>query len=195
MAISYPLSLPDTFGFRAVKLRQVVAATADMSPFTFSQQVVSWPGERWEADVSLPSDYRGRMAPWKAFLLSLRGPVGTFLMGDPDYQTPQGTVSDCLVSGAAGEASVTVVMTGSLLAGDYIQLGAGASARLHCVLQDQDGSGTLDIWPALRRDYNGAPATFENAMGVFRLTRPVTEWEIDTAGIYGLSFQAVEAIG
>ena len=115
-------------------------------------------------------------------------------MGDPDYATPQGTVSSCTLSGSAGDESVTVVMTGSLLAGDYIQLGGGAGAKLHQVLVDQTGNGTLEIWPALRADYSSATVVFNNAKGVFRLSNNVTSWSINNASAYGISFEAVEAL-
>jgi len=127
-------------------------------------------------------------------LVGLKGPTGTFLLGDPDYDTPQGTVSSCVVSGTAGEELVSVVMTGSLLAGDYIQLGDGASAKLHQVLADQTGDGTLDIWPALRSTYSSKSATFNAAKGVFRLSNNVTTWSINNTSAYGISFEAVEAV-
>ena len=85
-------------------------------------------------------------------------------------------------------------MTGTLKAGDYIQLGAGSSARLHQVLLDQDGSGSLEIWPALRADYSSATVVFNNAKGVFRLSNNVTSWSINNASAYGISFEAVEAL-
>jgi hypothetical protein len=85
-------------------------------------------------------------------------------------------------------------MTGTLLAGDYIQLGADSTARLHQVLEDQDGSGTIQIWPNLRSDYTDASVTFNNSKGVFRLKESVTSWSINNASFYGISFEAVEAI-
>ena len=127
-------------------------------------------------------------------LVGLKGQTGTFLLGDPDYATPQGTVSSCTLTGSAGDETVTVVMTGTLKAGDYIQLGAGSSARLHQVLLDQSGDGTLEIWPALRSSYSGATVTFNNPKGVFRLSNNVTSWSINNASAYGISFEAVEAL-
>jgi hypothetical protein len=85
-------------------------------------------------------------------------------------------------------------MTGSLLAGDYIQLGSASAAKLHQVLADQTGNGTLEIWPALRSDYTDATVTFNAAKGVFRLSTPMSSWSINNASAYGISFEAVEAI-
>lgn len=194
MALSYPLNTPTTIGIESIELRAVNAVAVSQSPFTYKQQVISHGGQKWEASVTIPSVHRDKAAEWKALLVGLKGQVGTFLLGDPDYATPQGTVSSCTLTGDAGDETVTVVMTGTLKAGDYIQLGSGSSAKLHQVLLDQDGDGSLEIWPALRSDYSGATVVFNNPKGVFRLSNNVTSWSINNASIYGISFEAVEAL-
>lgn len=194
MAIIYPLSTPTSIGIEKVELRAVNAVATSQSPFTYKQQIVSHQGQRWEASVNIPSVRKDLAAEWKAFLVSLKGQTGTFLMGDPDYATPQGTVSSCTLTGNAGDETVAVVMTGTLKAGDYIQLGSGSSAKLHQVLLDQDGDGGLEIWPTLRSDYTAAPVVFNNPKGVFRLSNNVTSWSINNASLYGISFEAVEAL-
>lgn len=194
MAITYPLNLPTTIGIESIEIRAVNAVATSQSPFTYKQQIVAHQGQRWEATVTIPPLRRDLMAPWKATLTALKGQQGTFLLGDPDYAAPQGTVSSCTLSGSTGDESVTVVMTGSLLAGDYIQLGSGSGAKLHQVLVDQTGDGTLEIWPALRTDYTSATVTFNNPKGVFRLSNNITSWSIDNSNAYGISFDCVEAI-
>jgi len=194
MAISYPLDTPTTIGFESIELRAVNATITSQSPFSYKQQVISHTGQRWEASVSIPSVLRDLAEPWAAFLTALKGQTGTFLLGDPLSATPRGTVSSCTLTGDAGDESVAVTMTGSLLAGDYIQLGSGTTARLHKVLVDQSGSGTLEIWPALRSTYSGATVTTTNAKGVFRLNQNMSSWQISNANSYGIAFEAVEAI-
>tara|TARA_R100000951_G_scaffold108976_1_gene105612 strand:- start:184 stop:774 length:591 start_codon:yes stop_codon:yes gene_type:complete len=194
MAISYPLSTPTTIGIESIELRAVNAVATSQSPFTFKQQVVAHQGQKWEASVNIPSVRRDKAAAWKAMLTALKGQVGTFLLGDPDYDSPQGTVSSCVLSGSAGDATATVVMTGSLLAGDYIQLGSGSSAKLHQVLVDQTGDGDLDIWPDLRSDYTSASVVTSSPKGVFRLSQNISSWSIDNASFYGIAFEAVEVI-
>lgn len=194
MAISYPLSTPTTIGIESIELRAVNAVATSQSPFTFKQQVVAHQGQRWEASVNIPSVRRDKAAAWKAMLTALKGQVGTFLLGDPDYDSPQGTVSSCVLSGSAGDATATVVMTGSLLAGDYIQLGSGSSAKLHQVLVDQTGDGDLEIWPDLRSDYTSASVVTSSPKGVFRLSQNISSWSIDNASFYGIAFEAIEVI-
>jgi hypothetical protein len=194
MAISYPLDTPTTIGFESIELRAVNATITSQSPFSYKQQVISHTGQRWEASVSIPSVLRDLAEPWAAFLTALKGQTGTFLLGDPLSATPRGTVTSCTLTGTAGDDSVGVTMTGSLLAGDYIQLGSGTTARLHKVLIDQSGSGTLEIWPALRSTYSSATVTTTDAKGVFRLNQNMSSWQISNANSYGIAFEAVEAI-
>ena len=194
MAISYPLNTPTTIGIESIELRARNAVAVSQSPFTYKQQVVAHQGQTWEASVSIPSVRRDLAADWKAMLVALKGPVGTFLLGDPDYATPRGTVSGTpTLSGTAGDSTVSVTMTGTLLAGDYIQLGTGSAARLHQVLVDQSGSGNLEIWPDLRSTYSGETIIYSNPKGIFRLAQSVTSWSIDNASFYGISFEAIEA--
>ena len=195
MAISYPLNTPTTIGIESIELRAVNAVAVSQSPFTYKQQVISHQGQIWSASVSIPSVRRDLAADWKAMLVALKGSVGTFLLGDPDYATPRGTVSGTpTLSGTAGDSTVSVTMTGTLLAGDYIQLGTGSAARLHQVLVDQSGSGDLEIWPDLRSTYSGETVIYSSPKGVFRLGNSTTSWSIDNASFYGISFEAIEAL-
>jgi len=194
MAITYPLSLPTSIGIANIELSANNAVAVSRSPFTFSQQVFTYSGQMWTASVSIPPVLREYSADWKAMLVALKGQTGTFLLGDPDYATPRGTISSALLTGSIGDETVTVSMTGSLLAGDYIQLGTGASAKLHQVLVDQSGSGSLEIWPALRANYTDATVAFNSAKGVFRLSTNQTSWSINDNSIYSISFDCMEAL-
>jgi hypothetical protein len=195
MAISYPLNTPTTIGIESIELRAVNAVAVSQSPFTYKQQVISHQGQIWSASVSIPSVRRDLAAEWKAMLVALKGSVGTFLLGDPDYATPRGTIEGSpTLSGTAGDSTVSINMTGTLLAGDYIQLGTSSAARLHQVLVDQDGSGNLEIWPNLRSTYSGETVIYSSPKGVFRLGQSTTSWSIDNASFYGISFNAIEAL-
>jgi len=192
LAVSYPLSTPTTIGFESIELRAINAVATSQSPFTYKQQIVSHGGQRWEASVNIPPVRRDLAAEWKAFLTALKGQTGTFLLGDPDYSSPRGDVSSCTLSGSAGDETAAVIMTGTLKAGDYIQLGSGSAAKLHQVLIDQTGDGNLEIWPKLRTDYTDETVIFSNPKGVFRLSSNMTSWNINSSSAYGISFEAVE---
>jgi hypothetical protein len=194
MAITYPLSTPTTIGIAQIELRAANTTSTSASPFTYKQQVISYGGQQWSASVSIPSVRRDLSAPWKAMLIALKGQEKTFLLGDPDYVTPQGTATTGTLTGAVATDSVTVTLDGTLLAGDYIQLGTEGNAKLHTVLQDQSGNGTLEIWPALRQAYTNETILLASPKGVFRLSESVTSWSINNVSAYGISFEAVEVI-
>ena len=194
MAIAYPLGMPTVIGFQNLNLRARNTVAVSQSPFTYEQQVHSYDGQMWEVDVSLPPMNRDNAEQWIAFLVALRGRAGTFLLGDPASVAPQGTATSAVVTGALGDSTVTVVMTGSLVAGDYIQLGVGADATLHKVLLTRTGNGDLEIWPKLRKARASVTAILTNPKGVFRLIGNTADWNINSASFYGVAFSANEVI-
>lgn len=209
MAITYPLQIPSNVGIANITLSAENAGAISQSPFTFQQQVVAHPGQRWAASVSLPPMRKEDAEYWVAFLLSLKGQVGTFLMGDPNCKTARGSASTTpgtpLVNGG-GQTGDTLVVdglpanaTGYLLPGDYIQLGAGAAARLHKVLTqvntDSLGNATLDIWPNLRvSPADNAGMIVVNTKGRFRLKENIQQWQINEISFYGITFDCVEVL-
>ena len=239
MAITYPLSTPTDIGIANIELRARNAVAISQSPFTYATQTHSYSGQLWQATVTIPPVRRDLAEPWIAFLLSLKGPTGTFLLGDPNCKTPRGSAStyftalvddleteagtvlqteagttiqyeqDALTSllvDGAGQTGETLNvkggignLTGYLKAGDYIQIGTASSATLHKVLVDADtdanGDMTLDIWPGIRiARADNTTINLSEAVGLFRLSTPQQNWTINDSSIYGVSFEAMEAI-
>lgn len=196
MAISYPLTMPDTSSIQSIELLARNAVAVSRSPFTYAEQVHAYPGQQWEAVVSLKPMERAQAEAWLAFLVSLRGQYGTFLLGDPGGYSLQSSnkPSSATISGNAGSGSVTVTMSGTLTAGDYIQLGTASSATLHKVLKTKTNGGTLEIWPALRVAQGSENVTLTNPRGLFRLASNETSWSLNQLRHYGITFAAMEAI-
>ena len=208
MAISYPLSLPTSIGIAQIELRATNAVAVSRSPFTFSTQVHAYSGQSWQADVTLPSIRRDLAEEWVAWLISLKGQLGTFYLGDPNAVTPRGSARDThtiLVNGATSSGNTLAIddapasQTGYLKAGDYMQVGTGTSRQLFKVLADvnTNGSGqaTVDIWPDVRTTIaNNAAVTVENTKGIFRLASNEQAFSINEASIYGITFGAMEAL-
>ena len=209
MAETYPLAFPTQTVIARVEITATDVVAITESPFTFSQQVVRHAGARWSATITIPPVKREDSEYWNSFLLRLRGQFGTFLLGDPNGATPRGSAASAagtpVVNGASQTGNELAIdglpasATGYLKAGDYIQLGSGASARLYKVLEDvsSNGSGeaTLNLWPDLRSSPNDdATVVVSNAIGVFRLTENETVWTINNAGFYAINFAAVEAL-
>lgn len=209
MAETYPLDFPTAVGIARVRMtaRSVIGVAA--SPFTFTQQVYRHQGERFEAEITLPAMNRAEAEEFNAFRLRLRGSFGTFLFGDPAAATPRGsagiTPGTPVVNGASQTGDSLVIdgcdpnATGYLKAGDYIQLGSGASSQLYKVLEDVDtnasGEATLNIYPALRSSpSDDATVIVSNAKGVFRLASNEMSWDVNEALIYGITLAATEAL-
>lgn len=208
MAITYPLTFP-TSGVASIRFiaRNVVGTS--LSPFSLKQQVVQHQGQRWEADITLPPMKRADAEVWISFFMKLYGSYGTFTMGDPNAATPRGTASSAagtpVVNGASQTGDTLNIdglptsETGYLLAGDYIQLGTGTSTQLYKVLDDVDtnasGEAALTIWPDLRSSpSDGATVVVSGAKGLFRIASSTTDWNVNNAGFYSMTFGAVEAL-
>ena len=209
MTLSYPLSTPTNIGIANITLSAENAVAISQSPFTYQQQVVAHPGQRWAASISLPPMKRPDAEYWVAFLLSLKGQIGTFLLGDPNCVTAQGSASTTpgtpLVNGA-GQTGDTLIIdglpvstTGYLLPGDYIQLGSSTTTQFYKVLTQVNtsvsGGATLDLWPNLRSSpADNATIIVANTKGRFRLKDNVTQWGINEISSYGITFDCVEAL-
>jgi hypothetical protein len=79
-----------------------------------------------------------------------------------------------------------------LLPGDYLQVGF----RLYRTLtQYNGGTGVLEIWPQIRESpLDGTAVTVTNTQGLFRLKSNARKWSVSEAKMYGLQFDAREAI-
>lgn len=209
MPITYPLALPTVTRVQSIDLRTVNSVAYTRSPFTFAGQAQASAGQMWGATVTLPPMRRTQASVWFSWLTSLRGQFGTFLMGDPTCGVSLGTAASNagspIVNGNSQTGEELVIggapsdQTGYLKAGDYIQLGSGATATLHQVLQDvnTDGTGgaTLTLWPYIRTaPVDGSIVVVANAVGRWRLSENESNWNIDEASIFGITFSAMEDI-
>ena len=206
MAITYPLSHPTNVGFASASMTAKSVVGVSRSPFTGAQQVQKHQGQWWEFQASLPPMTRATAEEWIAFLLSLNGMQGSFLLGDPLGTTARGIATGTpLVKGASqtGNSLITdgwtASQTGILKAGDYFQLGNSTSSKLYKVLNDanSDGSGdaTFDIWPNINTAVSDDTAlTVASAKGLFRLAANEMRWDLQQAQKYGIAFSAIEVI-
>lgn len=208
MSISYPRTLPTHTGIAQISLRATNAVTIERSPFTYAAQVQRSVGQMWQADVTLPPMKRDDAEEWIAWLASLEGGYQKFTMGDPIGATARGLMrgTDTVTVYGASQTGQDINLdtdrnnkTGYAKAGDYIQIGTGTSARLYKVLADAntDGTGkfTVSVWPRVRTaPADGATVYVQDTVGIWQLSGTQSEWNINEASIYGLSFSAVEAL-
>ncbi len=192
MAITFPITLPTTPGFTTSKFRLTAHTTVHPSILDRTETVLERGGAMWSGAFSLPPMLRPAASVWLAKLVSLRGRYGTFYGFDPDAKTPQGTVSVATVNGASQTGrTLNVTMTGTLLAGDFFHF--TSTGRYHMVVEDQSGSGTLEIEPALRESpANAEVLVWTNPRVKMRLITDITEWDADLMAVFGISFAGIE---
>lgn len=209
MPETYPLSLPAS-NIRRVQWRPRHAVAFAESGFTFRSDVHLHDGDGWLGAVELPPMRRETAEAWISWRLRLKGRWGTFLMGDPAARTALGTLAGSPVADSAGSPSVNQAgddvlyvrgwdLGATIKAGDYLQIGSGATARLYKNLTDLvvDSSGKAEhrIFPTLREaPSDGATIIVSNPVGLFRLAEDEAVWDADEMRIYGLSFGIMEAI-
>ena len=218
--IAYPISPPAISGIgpQDFTLGQQNVVGENVSPFTLSDQEQQWSGQMWTIEANLPPMLYPQAEQWIAFLSSLFGKTGTFLMGDYNRPTSQGPMNRAyalipvVVNGSNLSGSNQLNLRGAYdsvpnwaVAGDYLQVtafnaGLGVNVqRLYKVLQNasSDGSGnvTLDIFPSIREPLSDGTQIFTgNTAGTFRLQQNTTSWKIDKNRMYTISFKAREAM-
>jgi len=198
MAISYPLSPPSPFNLSRLSLTGVSAVSRNTSPFTLQTQQYNHAGQAWLGSVDCPPMTRADAETMIAFLLKAQR--GTFNFQDYANPLPRGSITGTLTVATATANGTTLTYSGTtnstqFAVGDWLQI----STSYYKVVQ-ANGVGTVDLYPALRKSYAGGTAivygltTGARAQGVFRLAQPTTEWSIELASIYGISFSIVEDV-
>lgn len=191
MAITYPLTPPSPFRISKLSLSGLSVTSRNVSPFTLQTQQYNWPGQGWFGSVECPPMVRADAEAVIGFLLAAQR--GTFYFQDYANTSPRGSVSGSLTVSSATANTSTLTFSGasgSFAVGDWLQI----STSLYKVIQ-VNSSSSVDLFPVLRSSYAGGTAiTYSNAKGVFRLAEPKTDWSIELAKIYGISFSIVEDV-
>lgn len=183
MPITYPLTtIHQLPGFQEFSWEPESNVGFQENPFTFSQKVYAWTGQRRKATASVrPLVSLDEAREWQTFLYKLNGREGTFLMQDQENDHTGnfdlGGLFTPRVKGG-GQNGVTLETDGwepgmvdVLKKGDWISL----AYRLHMVLDDVSadtaGEADIDIWPHVRENVedNQEVAVGEQAWGTFRL--------------------------
>ncbi len=213
MAISYPYNPPASPAPASMLWRGISITGMSQSPFSLAQQVQDLGGDAWLVQVVLPPMQRATAEAWLAWRLALRGRLGTFeLLVEPGARAPRGNPGSGVVADSAGSPAanlardITLRVRGlpnnqvnAFRAGDFISFTVAGRLRLHKVLRDvnadSSGRAALDIWPRLRGAVvDNAAISSSNCAGSFRLIDNEAAWDIGEARIYGLEFQAMEAL-
>ncbi len=205
MTISYPISLPwETLGTTSIKISQDRAAAISESPWTFASQIQKHQGQRWLAEISLPTMTREQAEPWMTVFTQLDGIVGTFYLGDPLTTTPRGSWAGTPVVDGAGQTGQVLNIKGlvsgaTISPGDKFQIGLRLYKYIGLVDAVADGSGevSIDIWPRLRTSPSDNETIITtNPEGIFRLSSNNYDLYSSVGMEYfgGMTISAIEAL-
>lgn len=200
---SYPLSLPSSPGFVSSTFELSSKTGITESPFTGKQQAHEFPYRLWRCTFTLPPMKRTDWNNWSVFVMQLRGRRGTFLLGDPDGQQLQGTATGTILTNGAANASATQIAldgfsnNGTIIKGDYIQIGADGANTLHLVTATataSGGSATVDFEPPLRAAVaDNTAVKLTGAKAIFRMDSDILGWEANRTSNYGFTFSCTQA--
>tara|TARA_Y100001938_G_scaffold117553_1_gene162199 strand:- start:503 stop:1132 length:630 start_codon:yes stop_codon:yes gene_type:complete len=205
---TFPLDIP-TSPSNFTTSQWIITRTVGFtqSPFTYSQQVSKYQGAIWQTTVTLPPMTRADAGAWQSFYMQLSGRFGTFLLGDPDASTIQGSATGVMKANAnhaVGAFDITVdglnsSQSTAFKKGDYVQFGSGATSKLHMIVANisTNGSGeaTLQIEPPLKTAIsNNDTIVYSNTKAVMRMDNNSLSWDANNVSLYGLSFSCTESL-
>jgi len=202
------ITVPSSFKVTNSSFRLINSVSQNESPFSLRQQTYDWGGSRWEGEVTIRPYTYDETADLRAFLARLKGRANTFLYGDPDYlvKGPRGSLAGTPLVNGASQTGNTIIIDGFtagqsnvVRAGDYMQLGSGASSELYMVLADADSSGAGSATLLLNRTLISPPSdnetpVFTNARGVFRLVDNQVEWSSNESSVTQITLAFKEAV-
>ncbi len=160
--------------------RRLVTSVAEArSPFTGTSQIQDWGASWWEYQIEMAVTQGANARRLSAFFTALGGLRGRFLFPDPSIEVPLGAgdpyVTEAQVSGAP--KLQTAGWGQGLRAGDFFQLGSGATTRLYQLTEDVAPLGSeaaLQFVPSLRAAVQvGTPIGLDAPSVLLRLTAPV----------------------
>lgn len=207
MTISYPLTMPQDSNLapKTLSIDVQFAQASSQSPTTLSEQIFDYQSSIWRLSAVFPSVDATEMKTLRAFLLGLKGRVGTFLAGDPGNKTPLGNPSGTPLVKGAGQLGYSLIVDGltpslprAFAAGDAIQIGYSMYIVINDVASNGSGECTLDIVPPIT-DQRGSPADnapviTSNCKQLFRLEQATIGYSEGTDKNYEVTVNAVEAI-
>lgn len=140
------------------------------------------------------SDDPAQHGAWQALLLQLRGRANQLALWNKGREQPCGTMRGVMTMAAAAQGATAMTITAAgqagktLLAGDYLGVGAGLTQQVVMVVADAtaNGSGVVAVAtePALRNAFApGSGVTWYRPCALFRRKDSTSKWEYEPGGV------------
>lgn len=161
---------------------------------------------RWRLRLgSVPALLAADAARWKATALALRGRINHLAVWDITNPVPRGTARGSITLAASAAVGATSVQltgitpsTGTLEAGDWLQLGTGVGSHYCMVMAPAvavAGAATISIEPPTRQAIaSGTAVAWDKPLAHYKLTTDSQAWQgvPGTTDVGGFSFELLE---
>lgn len=162
---------------------------------------------RWSCAIVAPQWLRAtEAAVWRDLILRLQGRIRQLAVYDIDHSAPAGTMRGTLtLASAAAQGATTLSITGgvgqagtTLLAGDWIGVGTGATRQLVNVAANAtaDGAGVVSVTisqPLRLAQLTAAAVTWDKPTALFRQRTANNGWSREGDVRTGHSLDLIES--
>jgi hypothetical protein len=143
---------------------------------------------RWALTLASPSNLKpAEGALWEQLVIKLRGRLNHLAAHDPGKPAPLGTRRGALVLGAGaaiGATTIGVTGAGTLLAGDWLQIGSGLGSSQLVKVADDTATATVYIEPPLRMAFSaGELVTWDKPVGYYKMVSQPGKWTYAAGGL------------
>lgn len=202
---TYPLAFPLSSGIQEAKIQLVRKTNVSQSIFTGAEQRLENPFHLWAVTGKIPiiEGDTAEAREWRAFILELRGQLGTFNLPVPGITGPSSGYSGSqgLVKGTTqlGDSIITDGWTPNTLLmnrGDFFMTSGELKMNMTTISSDGLGEATIVFEP----DIVFSPADDSNIVlddpfVKMRMTDDATSWNLSSPFIHSFNFEALEVQG
>lgn len=195
-----PITIPERPGNREVSFVMDSAVSRSSSPFSLTEQVYVWPGQRWRCIMKMPAMAVEDALAWQAFFADLNGMAGTFWVHDAPFVRPSEIgfgnpeLDGPHVSGPVIKTRLWNPLQRVLFRGQKIEVGGRLRQVIEDVYSDAAGKALVKCWPQCRGLTDALAIEWQDPRGVFRADS-VPDFTYDKTRLQaGFQFSASEVI-
>lgn len=199
---TYPLTFPVNPGIQEAKILLIRKTNVSQSIFTGAEQRSENPFHLWAVSGKIPiiDGSTAAARDWRAFILELRGQVGTFNLPVPGITGPSTDYggSQGLIKGASqlGNSIITdewTINTLLLNRGDFFMIGGELKMCMVDISSSGIGEATIVFEPDIVFSPNdNSNVVLNDPFIKMRMTTDATSWNLNNPIIHSFSFEAVE---
>lgn len=202
---TYPLAFPVDPGIEEAKIILIRKTNVAQSIFTGAEQRSENPFHLWSVSGKIPiiDGATAAARDWRAFVIELRGQVGTFNLPVPgitgpstNYSGSQGLVNGSSLLGDSIPTDGWTPNTSILNRGDFFMIGGELKMSMINTSSNGSGEATLIFEPAIVfSPDNNSNVVLDDPFITMRMTTDTTSWNLSNPVIHAFSFEAVEVQG